>query len=123
MSAERPRKVLLVDDDEGYCDLVVEVAQMLQKGEIVVLHNPQTAIEMSPQLAEMGFTGAAVDGNFTPGELSGREGQAVVNSLRLNDPGKNIRIIGISGNVYLNGIDIHVGKDDVFQLVDYLFGA
>ena len=91
-------KIFLVDDNKS--DLF-NTRYFLEKAghEIIVeATSLDKALMLIPELTEKGVNVAIVDGNLTPGDSSGRDGQMVAREIRKQTQGQGIKIVAYSSS-------------------------
>jgi len=108
-------KVFIAEDDDGFREMVIE---RLEEGEHKVVAFAKTfkeAKELAPRLEELGVQVAILDGNLSPNETEGREGQTILRIIKEKSP--RVKTVGISAG-YIQGVDIDLGKKRIEKLVE-----
>lgn len=102
-------KVFLVDDNEGYRDTVKIVLRGVTGHEVVAEAGSLVdALNEIPNLLKKGVNVAILDGNLTPGDISGDDGRTIASEIHKQAP--EIKVIVNSTEPYDFG-DRFVKKD------------
>jgi len=100
-------KVFIAEDHNFYLERAIENLKAGGHEVIVTAKTYAEAKEMAPRLENLGIDVAILDGNFSPDESEGWEGQAILRIIREKCP--NVKIIGFSG-VPMKGVDFDLKK-------------
>jgi hypothetical protein len=105
---ETDKNVAIFEDDE----VTIQVARLeIEKYGWQVAAVARTMLEAKniiPLLEQLKVVFALVDGNLTPGDYSGREGQAI--AKRIKEITSTVKTVGFSSDGNQKGVDIPLGK-------------
>lgn len=106
-------KVFVAEDDPSIQQVI---KWFLSKGGHEVVLQAQTlseALRSIKQFEKLGIQIAVIDGNLTPGDISGSDGYQLATAIRQLAP--NVTTIGMSV-LSVDGVDIDLGKNRISEL-------